>query len=141
MNTREKLIELLEEAEGLVNNDVPSLEQIADHLIANGVTMLVEPIEMVIPEGFDEKRLIEMLHNAPLQILPCEPEQEWISVKDRLPEEKGCYLIACNHWWDGKPVAREAFWNGDDWLSCYDKGKITPRTTHWMPLPQPPKGE
>ena len=39
MNTREKLIELLEEAEGLVNNDVPSLEQIADHLIAHGVTI------------------------------------------------------------------------------------------------------
>lgn len=51
MNTREKLIELLEEAEGLVNNDVPSLEQIAGYLIAHGVTV-----------------------------------QEWISVKDRLPE-------------------------------------------------------
>ena len=36
---REKLIELLEEAEGLVNNDEPSLEQIADHLIAHGVTI------------------------------------------------------------------------------------------------------
>ena len=36
---REKLIELQEEAEGLVNNDVPSLEQKADHLIASGVTI------------------------------------------------------------------------------------------------------
>ena len=36
---REKLIELLEEAEGLVNNDEPSLEQIADYLIAHGVTI------------------------------------------------------------------------------------------------------
>lgn len=43
-NTREKLIELLEEAEGLVNNDVPSLEQIADHLIANGVT--IHPVKV-----------------------------------------------------------------------------------------------
>ena len=65
--------------------------------------------------------------------------QEWISVKDHTPKEKGCYLIAGNHWWDGKPVAREAFWNGDDWLSCYDKGNISRRVTHWMPLPKPPK--
>lgn len=36
---REKLIELLEEAEGLVNNDEPSLEQIADYLVAHGVTI------------------------------------------------------------------------------------------------------
>lgn len=38
---RNKLAELLEEAEGLVNNDRPSLEQIADHLIDNGVTIPV----------------------------------------------------------------------------------------------------
>lgn len=38
---REKLIELLEEAEGLVNNGEPSLEQIADYLISHGVTIPV----------------------------------------------------------------------------------------------------
>jgi hypothetical protein len=42
---REKLIELLEEAEGLVNNNEPSLEQIADHLIAHGVTIKDEEID------------------------------------------------------------------------------------------------
>ena len=36
---REKLIDLLEQAEGLVNNDVPTPEQIADFLIAHGVTV------------------------------------------------------------------------------------------------------
>jgi hypothetical protein len=66
---------------------------------------------------------------------------QWISVKEYTPKEKGCYLIAGNHWWDGKPVAREAFWNGDDWLSCYDKGNISRRVTHWTYLPKPPKGE
>ena len=34
---RDRLIELLEEAEGQVNNDYPSLESMADYLIANGV--------------------------------------------------------------------------------------------------------
>lgn len=37
MNGRDKLIELIEQAEGLKNNDFPSVEEIADHLLANGV--------------------------------------------------------------------------------------------------------
>jgi hypothetical protein len=56
-----------------------------------------------------------------------------------MPEEKGCYLVAAKHWFDGKPVTREAFWNGADWLSCEKKVKITPRVTHCQPLPEPPK--
>lgn len=36
---RDRLIELLEQVEGQVNNDIPSLESIADYLIANGVTL------------------------------------------------------------------------------------------------------
>ena len=68
--------------------------------------------------------------------------QEWISVKDRQPNNKGCYLLTVKHWFDGEPVVREAYWNGKDWFSCDDRRyKITPRVTHWMPLPEPPKGE
>lgn len=37
MNGRDKLIELIEQAEGLKNNDFPSVEEIAGHLLANGV--------------------------------------------------------------------------------------------------------
>ena len=67
--------------------------------------------------------------------------QEWISVKDRQPNNKGCYLLTVKHWFDGEPVVREACWNGKDWFSCDDRRyKITPRVTHWMLLPQPPKG-
>ena len=70
--------------------------------------------------------------------------QEWISASEP-PEEKGCYLVSVKHWLDGKPVTREAFWNGADWLSCYwgkgDRVELTPRVTHWMPLPPPQKGE
>lgn len=70
--------------------------------------------------------------------------QEWISASEP-PEEKGCYLVSVKHWLDGKPVTREAFWNGADWLSCYwgkgDRVELTPRVTHWQYLPQPPKGE
>ena len=70
--------------------------------------------------------------------------QEWISASEP-PEEKGCYLVSIKHWLDGKPVTREAFWNGADWISCYwgkgDRVELTPRVTHWQYLPQPPEGE
>lgn len=64
---------------------------------------------------------------------------KWIPVSDRLPEKPGCYLTTVKHWVDGKPVVREAFWNTADWLSCDRRHEITPRVTHWMPLPEPPK--
>lgn len=70
--------------------------------------------------------------------------QEWISASEP-PEERGCYLVSVKHWLDGKPVTREAFWNGADWLSCYwgkgERVELTPRVTHWQHLPQPPEGE
>ena len=34
---KDRLASLLSEAEGLVNNDLPTVEQIADYLLANGV--------------------------------------------------------------------------------------------------------
>ena len=66
--------------------------------------------------------------------------QEWIPASEP-PETNGCYLVAGNLRWDGKPMAREAYWSGDDWLSCDGKCNITRRITHWMPLPRAPKGE
>ena len=41
MTDREKLVEILEAVEGQYNNDLPTLEQIADGLIAYGVTIPV----------------------------------------------------------------------------------------------------
>lgn len=62
---------------------------------------------------------------------------------ERPPEESGCYLVAVKRWYDGKPVTREAVWNGADWISCekWIRMEITPRVTHWMPLPEPPEEE
>ena len=56
--------------------------------------------------------------------------QEWISVKDRLPDEtKDEYvLVVCDY--HGKiKVETRKMWHIDSVV------------THWMPLPQPPKGE
>ena len=67
---------------------------------------------------------------------------EWISVKDRLPEEKGQYLVTYHpcHWDNVEEnticVGTDSFVNGKRWA----KNKYQ-RVTHWMPLPEPPKGE
>lgn len=65
--------------------------------------------------------------------------QLWKPVFAGNPKRQGCYLVTVNHWLDGTPVVREAFWNGVDWLSCEQRHEITPRVTHWMPLPKAPE--
>ena len=64
--------------------------------------------------------------------------QPWIPAMEP-PKERDCYLVTVKHWLDGKPVSREAYWNGVDWLSCYKRDELTPRVTHWMPLPDGPR--
>ena len=65
--------------------------------------------------------------------------QEWISVDDELPEEKLDCIVHYKH----------AYCDNDDYWAigiCFydgEKFQINPayKVTHWMPLPQPPKGE
>ena len=65
--------------------------------------------------------------------------QEWIPVDDRLPEETINCIVHYQH----------AYCDNDDYWAigfcCYDgeKFQLGPayKVTHWMPLPQPPKGE
>ena len=65
--------------------------------------------------------------------------QEWISVDDSLPEETINCIVHYQH----------AYCDNDDYWAigfcCYDgeKFQVAPayKVTHWMPLPQPPKGE
>ena len=65
--------------------------------------------------------------------------QEWISVNDRLPEEKVNYIVHYKH----------AYCDNDDYwaigICFYDGEKFqmdwSYKVTHWQYLPQPPKGE
>ena len=65
--------------------------------------------------------------------------QEWISVDERLPEEKVNCIVYYKH----------AYCDNDDYWAigiCFydgEKFQINPayKVTHWMPLPQLPKGE
>ena len=65
--------------------------------------------------------------------------QEWISVKERLPQEKVNCIVHYKH----------AYCDNDDYWAigmCFydgEKFQFDPayKVTHWMPLPVPPKGE
>ena len=126
MDVREKLVELLNDFYGCdpMYYGVDALA-VAQHLIANGVTV-----------------------------------QEWISVNERLPDEhetlfarykgtdkwlNGMFMttsdlvIVCVECENGErivktAITKEGVWKIKDSFHQY-------RVTHWMPLPQPPKGE
>lgn len=72
---------------------------------------------------------------------------EWISVKDQSPKEKVQYLVAYHpaHWddvdYEDTAVGVDSFRGGkadnrNSW--AHNKYRLV---THWMPLPEPPKGE
>ena len=123
MDVREKLVELILNADNdknlgsydlyeLTHERTGLAEYFADYLIAHGVTV-----------------------------------QEWISVKDRLPQEKGETCKNVIMFMDDGLVT-VGWLNEDIGFAFYldtrndfvSKVPIS-RCTHWMPLPQPPKGE
>ena len=82
--------------------------------------------------------------------------QEWISVKDRLPEKDGAYLVTTNSFGDRQSVKLRWFAKDGENVDAYDLagqkdvwylydiecGYVSINSvTHWMPLPLPPKGE
>nr|DAM69149.1 MAG TPA: Protein of unknown function (DUF551) [Caudoviricetes sp.] len=95
--------------------------------------------------GFNVGQIEEALRAVPAVSIP-----QWISVKDRLPDVAGMYIVTacdewCSHgegiWYDTVVVVAEysgGCWNWNDNGTDYD---IDDLVTHWMPLPEPPKGE
>ena len=65
--------------------------------------------------------------------------QEWISVKDRLPEEKVNCIVYYKHAY----CDNDGYWAIGICFNDGEKFQINPayKVTHWMPLPEPPKGE
>ena len=129
MDVRKKLVELLQDENNPVWRWFPNnatMAQLADYLINSGVTV-----------------------------------QEWVSVKDRLPEYPGHYLVctSINYWHGGcmdinenhkyHPNGTPVGYDGSTMsaLDCYyDVAGHWNRVcdghvTHWMPIPEPPKGE
>ena len=125
MDVREKLVELLKEVVAIqqcgFGDPRPTYETAARYLISHGVTV-----------------------------------QEWISVDDRLPEEDGSYLVTTNSFGNRQSVKFRWFAKDGENVDAYDLagqkdvwylydsecGYVSINSvTHWMPLPEPPKGE
>lgn len=79
---------------------------------------------------------------------------DWISVKDRLPDEDSAYIVFYHEWsngeflpkYDDRYVDILKFFRGLGWRLpvCVDKrceNDTNREVTHWMPLPEPPKEE
>ena len=124
MDVREKLLELIDDALQMKEGTARVVGKryvntIANHLIENGVTV-----------------------------------QEWISVDDRLPSDEQDVLVIA-HGWGGRLVyvgshkrveAQKSWLTGitsksSEWLLWGWSYLKEPMVTHWMPLPEPPKGE
>ena len=82
---------------------------------------------------------IEAAHLADHLISHGVTVQKWISVDDRLPDEKVNCIVHYKH----------AYCNNDGYWAigmCFYDGEkfridLAYKVTHWMPIPQPPKGE
>ena len=116
---REKLIELLRAVQyqgnavhGYHDNYIQNSE-LADHLIANGVTI-----------------------------------QKWIPVTERLPESKTQILVyggKIELWVNGVKQQIPSIFIGymrglDEGWFTWDSSYYISDVTHWMPMPEPPKG-
>lgn len=64
-------------------------------------------------------------------------KSEWISVEERLPEENGYYLVYTKYGYI--EVERYKTWDDDDLDGGY-WWEFEGLVTHWMPLPNAPKG-
>ena len=68
-----------------------------------------------------------------IQMMPptLTPQNEWVSVEERLPEDKQRVIVRCEH------VGTSVGWIlWGNWMT--DIGPGAGKVTHWMPLPAPP---
>lgn len=65
--------------------------------------------------------------------------QEWISVDDKLPEDDSDVLAYLRIGEESR-ICPANYAKGM-WFDCIFNTPVTESITHWMPIPQPPKGE
>lgn len=103
-------------------------EELVERLRAG--TYTVEELSVILPQAADA--IEELVSNA--------DKFKWISVEERLPEEKGKYIIAYHpcYWndvnYDKIKLGTDTFMGKVKWARRKYR-----RVTHWMPLPEPPK--
>ena len=141
-DTRAKLIELIKESlkamGGVCNdsickhckyekyNDDCGFAIRADYLIANGVT--INRCTEDTPVAY-KMSTTEPMTNC----------QQWIPVAERLPKDNTNVLAHLRIGEESRTYP--AFFAHGMWWDCIFNEPTCNYTTHWMPLPPPPKGE
>lgn len=73
----------------------------------------------------------ETISNFPAADVAPVRHGKWISVKDRLPEPTYCVLVVGAY----GEMEIDALGTDGEWMGMVED------VTHWMPLPEPPKGD
>lgn len=147
MDIREKLVELLKYvSKKCQKQGGVTWYDFADHLLANGVTVQTEEEKWnALNEAFD-LGVDSVLHDhfglswsdaAELrkEVKRLQEATKWIPVTERLPEKSGEYLTYCGDYVGVCVLYYEVLKTKGKWRTRWKE------VTHWMPLPQPPKGE
>lgn len=105
-------------------------------------------IEILDPEHREHYDSIETVNEAcrmGMEALKAQRDGGWISVDDRLPEEKGTYLVYAPTYSGGSSSGLDcvggvmfARWR-KHWSIEVGYHKRPGCVTHWMPIPEPPK--
>ena len=111
MDVREKLVELIEKASYECDEGTRDLYDMRE--VADGIA------DFLIANGVTV--------------------QEWVSVRDKLPEDDSDVLAYSRNGEEGRIYP--ANYAKGVWFDCIFTTPATDTTTHWMPLPNPPKGE
>lgn len=114
MDVREKLAELLNEVQETGVNEIPAGFGYTSEYVSNKTVA-----SHLIANGVTV--------------------QEWISVRDKLPEDDSDVLAYSRNGEECRIYP--ANYAKGVWFDCIFTTPVTDTTTHWMPLPLPPKGE
>lgn len=74
-----------------------------------------------------------------IEALEKQATQKWISVDDRLPQDDSDVLTYLSIGEESR-ICPANYAKGV-WFDCIFDTPVTESVTHWMPIPQPPKGE
>lgn len=128
----------------IYENLVNRLRKAAGPAIDFPDTLYDEAADAIEELQADEKKFLRNISTLEMENENLKRTRRWIPVTERLPDKSGNYLTAFG---DRIAMAVNEFMHPRDWLTeegreAHPNGKwYWGGVTHWMQLPEPPKGE